>query len=189
MVLVIGNLVFLRRNKERPANVVSPNPIQNPESKIENSTMTYPPRTTTQEIELGATFQPKFGADGLIPCITQDIATGQILMFAFMNAESLAHTLKTKKATYWSRSRNKLWVKGEESGNVQWVKELYSDCDQDVLLIKVEQTGAANASCHNGFKSCFYRKLADLDAAAAGDFKLTTIAERLFDPATVYKKK
>lgn len=148
--------------------------------------MSFPPRTTTAEIELGATLQPKFGSDGLIPCITQDIATGEVLMFAFMNAESLEHTLRTRKATYWSRSRQKLWVKGEESGNVQVVKELYTDCDQDVLLIKVEQTGAANASCHNGYKSCFYRRLAKLDDPA---FKLEYTASRLFDPATVYKKK
>ena len=110
----------------------------------------------------------KFDSNGLIPAIIQDHATGQVLMFAFMNAESLQHTLATKKATYWSRSRNKLWCKGEESGNVQWVKELYTDCDQDVLLIKVEQSGAANASCHNGYKSCFYRQLDNLDEAAAG---------------------
>lgn len=148
--------------------------------------MSFPARTTLPEIELGSTLQPKFGPDGLLPCITQDFATGQVLMFAFMNAESLAHTLRTKKATYWSRSRNKLWVKGEESGNVQWVKELYTDCDQDVVLIKVEQSGAANASCHNGYQSCFYRRLENLDG---GDFKLGFVAERLFDPATVYKKK
>lgn len=146
----------------------------------------FPARTTSSEIELGTTLQPKFGADGLIPCITQDVATGQVLMFAFMNAESLLHTLKTKKATYWSRSRNKLWVKGEESGNVQIVRELYTDCDQDVVLIKVEQSGPANASCHNGYKSCFYRKLASLDDPA---FSLGYTADRLFDPATVYKKK
>ena len=152
--------------------------------------MTFPPRTTTAEIELGATLQPKFGTDGLIPCITQDATTGQVLMFAFMNAESLTHTLKTKKATYWSRSRNKIWVKGEESGNVQWVKDVFTDCDQDVLLIKVEQAGSANASCHNGYKSCFYRKLDNLeDGAAHESFRLTYTSERLFDPATVYKKK
>jgi phosphoribosyl-AMP cyclohydrolase len=150
------------------------------------STTAFPARTTTQEIELGKTLQPKFGSDGLIPCITQDAGTGQVLMFAFMNAESLARTLTTKKATYWSRSRNKLWVKGEESGNVQIVKELFTDCDQDVLLIKVEQTGPANASCHNGYKSCFYRRLESLDDPA---FALRHTAERLFDPATVYKKK
>ncbi len=151
--------------------------------------MSFPSRTTATEIELGSQLQPKFGPDGLIPCITQDAATGEVLMFAFMNAESLAHTLKTRKATYWSRSRQKLWVKGEESGNVQIVRELRTDCDQDVLLLRVEQTGAANASCHNGYKSCFYRRLADFGSAAAGDFSLEFTAERLFDPATVYKKK
>ncbi len=147
---------------------------------------TFPARTTTAEIELGSTLQPKFGPDGLIPCITQDVATGEVLMFAFMNAESLAHTLQTKKATYWSRSRQKLWVKGEESGNTQLVRELFTDCDQDVLLIKVEQSGPANASCHNGYKSCFYRRLTQLDDAA---LKLQFTSARLFDPAQVYRKK
>ena len=152
------------------------------------STYIFPARTNTAEIELGSTFQPKFGADGLIPCITQDVHTGEVLMFAFMNAESLAHTLETKRATYWSRSRNKLWVKGEESGNVQNVRELRTDCDQDVILIKVEQSGPANASCHNGYKSCFYRKLSGLETTGS-ETKLQFTAERLFDPATVYKKR
>jgi phosphoribosyl-AMP cyclohydrolase len=154
------------------------------------SAFVFPARTATAEIELGTTLQPKFDADGLIPCITQDAATGEVLMFAFMNAESLAHTLATKKATYWSRSRKKLWVKGEESGNIQLVRELRTDCDQDALLIKVEQTGAANASCHNGYKSCFYRKLAeDARAADAASLKLEFTARPLFDPANVYKRK
>jgi phosphoribosyl-AMP cyclohydrolase len=144
----------------------------------------FPARTTTPEIELGTVLQPKFGPDGLIPCITTDHLTNEVLMFAFMNAEALAHTLRTKKATYWSRSRNKLWVKGEESGNVQLLKELRTDCDQDVILLKVEQAGPANASCHNGYKSCFYRKLADDQT-----LRLEFTSERLFDPATVYKKK
>jgi phosphoribosyl-AMP cyclohydrolase len=149
---------------------------------------TFPPRTNSAEIELGATLQPKFGPDGLIPCITADASTNEVLMFAFMNAESLAHTIKTKKATYWSRSRNKLWIKGEESGNFQFVKELRVDCDQDVLLLRVENAGGA--ACHNGYQSCFYRKLAD--GAEAGDpatLKLEFTAARVFDPATVYKKK
>ncbi|HEV8072753.1 MAG TPA: phosphoribosyl-AMP cyclohydrolase [Opitutaceae bacterium] len=148
----------------------------------------FPARTTTAEIELGVTLQPKFGPDGLIPCITTDATTNEVLMFAFMNAESLAQTIKTKKATYWSRSRNKFWVKGEESGNFQLVKEIRVDCDQDVLLLKVENVGGA--ACHNGYKSCFYRKLAD--GANAGDsatLKLEFTAPRVFDPATVYKKK
>ncbi|MEO5958409.1 MAG: phosphoribosyl-AMP cyclohydrolase, partial [Opitutaceae bacterium] len=88
--------------------------------------------------------------------------------------------------TYWSRTRKKLWVKGEESGNTQLVKALLVDCDQDVLLLQVEQAGATNASCHNGYKSCFYRKLASLDDPS---LKLGFVAERLFDPAVVYKKK
>lgn len=154
------------------------------------SSFAFPARTTSAEIELGAILQPKFGPDGLIPCITQDATTGEVLMFAFMNAASLAHTLATGRAAYWSRSRNKLWVKGEESGNLQLVKEVFTDCDQDVLLLKVEQTGAAPAACHNGYKSCFYRKLAaGAKAGEAASLKLEFSARRLFDPATVYKKK
>lgn len=148
----------------------------------------FPVRTTTAEIELGTTLQPKFGPDGLIPCITTDHVTNEVLMFAFMNAEALAHTIKSGKATYWSRSRNKLWIKGEESGNAQLVKELLVDCDQDVLLLKVENVGGA--ACHNGYKSCFYRRLtAGADAAQPNSLKLETSSHRVFDPATVYKKK
>ncbi|HTQ30497.1 MAG TPA: phosphoribosyl-AMP cyclohydrolase [Opitutaceae bacterium] len=148
----------------------------------------FPARTTTAEIELGATLQPKFGSDGLLPCITTDAVTNEVLMFAFMNAESLAHTIRTKKATYWSRSRSKLWVKGEESGHVQLVKEIRVDCDQDVILLKVENVGGA--ACHNGYRSCFYRKLAaGASADDAATLKLEFDAPRVFDPATVYKKK
>lgn len=152
------------------------------------STFIFPARTTSAEIELGTTLQPKFGPDGLIPCITTDHLTNEVLMFAFMSAESLALTLKTGKASYWSRSRNKLWVKGEESGNAQLVKELRVDCDQDVLLLCVENVGGA--ACHNGYKSCFYRKLAPgADATHADSLKLNLVGRPVFDPATVYKKK
>ena len=152
------------------------------------STYVFPARTTTAEIELGPVLQPKFGADGLIPCITCDHQTNEVLMFAFMNAEALAHTLKTRKATYWSRSRGKLWIKGEESGNAQLVQELRVDCDQDVVLLKVENVGGA--ACHNGYKSCFYRKLAaGADAGDPATLELEFAARRVFDPATVYKKK
>jgi len=147
-----------------------------------NTPALFPARTNTAEIELGKLFQPKFDADGLIPCIAQDIKTGEVVMFAFMNAESLAHTLKTGKATYWRRSRKKLWLKGEESGNVQIVKELRADCDQDVILIKVEQAGVG-AACHNGYESCFYRRLADKET-----FALEFISQPKFDPKQVYKK-
>jgi phosphoribosyl-AMP cyclohydrolase len=148
----------------------------------------FPARTATAEIELGTVLQPKFGPDGLIPCITVDHATNEVLMFAFMNAEALAHTISTKKATYWSRSRNKLWVKGEESGNIQHVKELRVDCDQDVILLKVENVGGG--ACHNGYRSCFYRKLAgSAQPEDPASLKLEFAAPRVFDPANVYKHK
>lgn len=152
------------------------------------SAYVFPVRTSTHEIELGTTLQPKFGPDGLIPCITTDHVTNEVLMFAFMNAEALAHTIKSGKATYWSRSRNKLWIKGEESGNAQLVQELRVDCDQDVILLKVENVGGA--ACHNGFKSCFYRRLAaGADVTQPNSLALETSSPRVFDPATVYKKK
>jgi len=151
------------------------------------SSFIFPVRTSTAEIELGSTLQPKFDADGLIPCITTDHLTNEVLMFAFMNAESLAHTLRSGKATYWSRSRKKLWCKGEESGNVQLVKAILTDCDQDVLLLKVESIGGV--SCHNGYKSCFYRQLSEgADPSDETSLKLQFVARRLIDPAKLYKK-
>ena len=151
------------------------------------ATPDFPPRSSGSDLELGKTLQPKFGPDGLIPCITTDHHTNEVLMFAFMNAESLAHTISTGKATYWSRSRNKLWMKGEESGNVQLVKELRTDCDQDVVLLKVENVGGA--ACHNGYRSCFYRKLST--GANPSDRNTLTLefdSERVFDPKDKYKK-
>jgi phosphoribosyl-AMP cyclohydrolase len=152
------------------------------------STTTFPARTPGSDIELGNVLQPKFDAAGMIPCITVDHVTNEVLMFAFMNAESLAKTIATKRATYWSRSRSKLWIKGEESGNAQLVKELRVDCDQDVILLKVENVGGA--ACHNGYPSCFYRKL---DGAARPDdpasLTLENTSTRVFDPAQVYHKK
>lgn len=152
------------------------------------ATPAFPARTTTQEVELGKLLQPKFGPDGLIPCLTVDHASNEVLMFAFMNAESLALTIRTGKASYWSRSRNKLWVKGEESGNTLKVLELYVDCDQDVLMIKVKNAGPG--ACHNGYRSCFYRKLSkSANFSDPSTLTLEFAAERAFDPAVVYKKK
>lgn len=94
--------------------------------------------------------------NGLVPCIVQDAETGRVLMLAYMNEESLAETIHSQLATYWSRSRNQLWKKGETSGHFQHVKEILVDCDNDTLLLKVEQDGAA---CHTGKYSCFYRNL------------------------------
>lgn len=98
----------------------------------------------------------KFDRRGLIPAIIQDAENGEVLMLAYMNQESLQKTIASGKTTFWSRSRNKLWLKGETSGHFQHVKEIYYDCDQDTLLIKVDQVGAA---CHTGERSCFYRQL------------------------------
>ena len=95
----------------------------------------------------------KFDSDGLIPAIAQDAATGEVLMVAWMNAESLRLTLQTGEAHYWSRSRRREWHKGEESGHLQKVKELRTDCDRDVLLLKIDQVGGA--ACHTGYRSCF----------------------------------
>jgi phosphoribosyl-AMP cyclohydrolase len=116
---------------------------------------------------------------GLIPVIVQDYKTGEVLMLGFMNAEAWNKTLETGKVCYFSRTRNKLWLKGETSGNFQIVKETYIDCDGDTLLIKAEQVGGA--ACHEGYKSCFFRKL--------NDGELETIGERIFNPEDVYGKK
>jgi phosphoribosyl-AMP cyclohydrolase len=115
-------------------------------------------RGTPGEVETSLRFQPKFDADGLIPAIVTDAATGEVLMFAWMNAEALAATLETRIGHFWSRSRGKLWKKGEESGNLLRVAEARVDCDQDVVWLKVKVEGAGVA-CHTGARSCFYRSL------------------------------
>ena len=113
-------------------------------------------RGTPGEVEAGLAFQPKFDADGLIPAIVTDAASGNVLMFAWMNAEALALTIETRIGHFWSRSRGRLWKKGEESGNLLRVGELRTDCDQDVLWLKVAVEGSGVA-CHTGERSCFYR--------------------------------
>jgi len=115
--------------------------------------------------------------DGLVPAIVQDAETNDVLMLAYMNSESWEATLQTGKATYWSRSRQALWMKGESSGNVQLVKNIFIDCDNDTILLQVEQLGGA--ACHTGHKSCFYRKL------DGGDFII--VGEKIFNPEEVYK--
>lgn len=115
--------------------------------------------------------------NGLLPAIAQDAATGEVLMLAWMNAESYAETVQTGRAVYWSRSRGRFWRKGEESGHVQLVKSIRIDCDADTILLLVEQTGAA---CHEGYRSCFFRELTPEGAKIIGT--------KLVDPAAVYKK-
>ena len=116
--------------------------------------------------------------DGLLPAIAQDADTGEVLMLAWMNAESYAETLATGRAVYFSRSRGRLWRKGEESGHVQQVESVYVDCDADTILLKVRQTGPA---CHEGYRSCFFRQ------RTSQGFEV--VAERLVDPAAVYGKR
>jgi phosphoribosyl-AMP cyclohydrolase len=117
--------------------------------------------------------------NGLIPAIAQDSDTGEVLMMAYMNKESWELTLKTGIAHYWSRSRNKLWKKGESSGNIQKVNEIRVDCDDDTILLKVKQIG--EAACHTGYKSCFFRVLRN--------GKLEENGKKIFDPKDVYGEK
>ena len=124
------------------------------------------------------THGPNFAADDtLLPAIAQDFATGQVLMLAYMNRDAWEQTLATGQAVYYSRSRSRLWKKGEESGNLQQVREIYIDCDADTILLKVAQQGGA--ACHEGYVSCFFRQCVE------GEFKV--IGERVFDPKQVYK--
>ncbi len=115
---------------------------------------------------------------GLIPVIAQDYLSGRVLMLAFMNEEAWQTTLSTGFVTYYSRSRNELWTKGKTSGNMQKVKEIYTDCDDDAILIKIEQIGGA--ACHTGFESCFHKKIED------GEIRI--VGTPVFDPKEVYKK-
>jgi phosphoribosyl-AMP cyclohydrolase len=118
--------------------------------------------------------------DGLVPAVIQDAGTGEVLMLGFMNAEAYAATRASGEVTFFSRSRNKLWRKGEQSGHVLRVREIRVDCDADALLVRVDAVGPG--VCHEGYRSCFFRKL-----SPAGD--ATVIAERTFDPNVVYGKE
>jgi len=111
-----------------------------------------------QALEQGAAFTPRFGPDGLLPAIVTDAGTGEVLMLAWMNALALRHTLETGEAHYWSRSRASLWRKGAESGQIQRVVEIRTDCDQDTLWLRV-RPGGDGGCCHAGFRSCFYRSV------------------------------
>ncbi|WP_296755329.1 phosphoribosyl-AMP cyclohydrolase [Thiobacillus sp.] len=125
----------------------------------------------------------KWDAQGLVPAIAQDAASGEILMVAWMNREALEETARTLRGVYWSRSRGKLWRKGEESGHVQKVSEIRLDCDNDVVLLKVEQLGGI--ACHTGRRSCFFQKL---DRDEQGGDRWVTIAPVLKAPDEIYRK-
>jgi len=141
-------------------------------------------RGSTEEVEEGLAFAPKFDADGLVTCVATDARSGDVLMVAHMNAEALQKTIATGEAWYFSRSRRALWKKGETSGHAQRVVEMRIDCDQDAVWIKVEQAGPG--ACHTGRRSCFYR------VVPLGQGGVVTLefrdGEKTFDPGKVYRK-
>lgn len=132
-------------------------------------------------------FRLEINGEKLVIAIAQDYETNDILMVAFMNKEAVEQSLKTKKAHYYSTSRGKQWLKGESSGNVQTIKEVFIDCDADAIILKVDQKGAA---CHEGYRSCFFRQLdinqEEIDIDNLTDNEVKVIAERLFDPKEMY---
>lgn len=141
----------------------------------------FAPRGDKKEIEEGRFFTPKFDADGLIPAMAMDATTREPLMLAYMNAESLRLTLEKGEAVYWSRSRKEIWHKGATSGHVQKVREIRTDCDQDAIILYVDQLG--EGACHTGRSGCFYRRI------EAADGRLGFTEEGLrFDPGAVYGK-
>jgi phosphoribosyl-AMP cyclohydrolase len=135
--------------------------------------------SASKEVETGSKFTPKFDANGLITAIAQDANTGQVLMVAYMNDQALAETISTGRAVYFSRSRKKLWRKGEESGHTQQVKEILVDCDQDCLILKVQVDAG---QCHVGYQSCFYRHVKPHSGS-----ELEFIAKPVYNPDDVYK--
>lgn len=148
-------------------------------------TVRFETRRSVEQVEEGTELAPRFDADGLIPVVTTDHGTGELLMQGYMNAEALARTIETGEAHYYSRSRQVMWHKGATSGLVQHVREMLIDDDQDCVWLRVEVAGSG-ASCHVGYRSCFYRRV-PIGAAAAGGLELEfTETEKVFDPETVY---
>src|SRR5690606_3450381 len=134
-----------------------------------------------KSLEEGLTFEPRFDGNGLIPAIVSDAESGQVLMFAYMNAEALRATIETGLAYFWSRSRGRLWKKGEDSGNLLRVSEILTDCDQDVIWLRAQAEGGG-ATCHTGRRSCFYRRVI-LETGESPTITLAPTGDaRLFDP-------
>ncbi|MBK5571888.1 phosphoribosyl-AMP cyclohydrolase [Ensifer sp. 2YAB10] len=142
------------------------------------------PSSDKAELETGPAFTPRFDEKGLITAVVTDVRDGELLMVAHMNAEALALTIETGVAHYYSRSRKSLWKKGESSGNLQSVKEIRTDCDQDAIWLKVS-VGGHDATCHTGRRSCFYRTVGAENGKATVE---TTDDHRHFDPAEIYDK-
>jgi phosphoribosyl-AMP cyclohydrolase len=142
----------------------------------------FQPAGSASELEEGMALTPKFDADGLVTAVATDVASGDVLMVAHMNAEALAKTIASGEAWYYSRSRRALWRKGETSGHTQRVVEMRMDCDQDAVWIKVEQVAGA---CHTGRRSCFYRAV---PLGKPGTVTLEFVGERVFDPKAAYRE-
>ena len=142
-------------------------------------------RVSVEEVEEGSSLSPKFNQDGLIPCVTSDSKTNEVLMVGYMNAEALTKTIENAEAYYYSRSRQKVWHKGSTSGLVQTVKEIRIDDDQDSIWLSVE-VGGTGASCHVGYKSCFYRSIPLKDKVSQNLELKWEEKEKLFDPVEVY---
>lgn len=143
----------------------------------------FPPRGDLRDIEEGGQLQLKFDESGLVPCVTQDMDSGEVLMLGWMSREALARTIETGYAHYWSRARQQLWRKGEQSGQAQIVRRILVDDDQDCLLIKVTLTGGA--SCHVGYRSCFFRELNV--GRGRTDFSLSFLeTSKVYDPVAAY---
>lgn len=147
--------------------------------------MRFAPRGTAEQVEEGRVFAPKFDEGGLIPCIVSDAWTGEVLMFAYMNGEALANSIETGEAWFYSRSRGKLWKKGETSGHTQRIVELRVDCDQDALWMRVEQHGPG--ACHTGRETCFYRAVPLREQAGHTLVLQFRNDSKVFDPESVYK--
>ena len=148
-------------------------------------TIPFAERKTVEQVEEGADLAPKFDVNGLIACVTTDAKTGEVLMLGYMNDEALRKTIETGEAHYWSRSRQCLWHKGATSGLVQAVVEMRIDDDQDAVWLRVE-VGGSGASCHVGYRSCFYRSIAVGAPQRAGAKLEFTETEKTFDPKDVY---
>ncbi|MBK1830735.1 phosphoribosyl-AMP cyclohydrolase [Verrucomicrobiaceae bacterium R5-34] len=152
---------------------------------MENAAITFGARDDKKALEENPVFAPKFDANGLIPAVAMDAESKEPLMLAYMNEESLKKTLELGEAVYYSRSRQEIWHKGATSGHVQKVKEIRTDCDQDALIVYVEQHGAG--ACHTGRNSCFYR-VVDVEKGTDPTALSFNDADRTFDPAAVYGK-
>ncbi len=156
-----------------------------PDKSVPAAVAALAARTTVEQVEEGLASAPKFDADGLIPCITTDANTGEVLMLGYMNGEALQRTIATGEAHYWSRSRQCLWCKGATSGLVQEVVEMRIDDDQDAVWLRVRVAGSG-ASCHVGYRSCFYRSV-ELGVYSDGPARLVfTESRKSFDPKDVY---